>query len=390
MVYIYYFLITIIITATGVFYFLLRSRNIHIWFFSYVSELFVAPKKNNQPIHIMFCFVDHFEPNWGRPSKQVQTERVDRWVSEYAQLASRHIDADGCNPKHTFFYPEEEYEKEFLDKLCLLCEKGYGEIEIHLHHDNDTEENFKQTLNGFITRLSEEHGAISKSKKTNLPSWSFIHGNWCLDNSRKDGKWCGLNNEITLLKELNCYADFTLPAAPDQSQTKKINSIYYAIDNPNKSKSHNNGDDVRVGGENSGDLMIIQGALTLVWKKTRFPFILIPKIENSDIRYEQPPIIERMKKWLKCNIHVKGKEDWVFIKIHTHGAQEDSMEVLLDGPLDKFFTDLEDQYNDGIRYILHYVSAREMYNIIKAAENGCAGNPNQYRDYLIDKPRWMS
>ena len=197
-----------------------------------------------------------------------------------------------------------------------------------------------------------------------------------------------MNNEITLLKNLNCYADFTLPAAPDSSQTKKINSIYYAIDDPEKAKSHNDGEDVIAGGKNAGDLMIIQGPLTLTWKKTKIPFLFAPKIENSDIRFEQPPAIERMKKWLKCNVHVKGKEDWVFIKVHTHGAQEDSMKVLLDGPLDNFFTDLEQRYNDGEKFVLHYVSAREMYNIVKAAESGCTGNPNEYRDYVISKPAW--
>ena len=386
--YIIYIIILLVILALSIFYVLLKSRNIDIWFISYVVGLFQGKSKQNVPTHIMFCFVDHFEPDWGRPNKSVQAKRVDRWVVEYEKIASMHFDADGCFPKHTFFYPEEEYEYEYLHKLSNLCSKGYGEIEIHLHHDNDTEENFNKTMRDFINTLDAKHGAIARSKETNELCWTFIHGNWCLDNSSKDGRWCGLNNEITLLKNLNCYADFTLPAAPDGSQTKKINSIYYATDDPNKAKSHNDGVDVRVGREETGDLMLIQGPLTLVWKKTKLPFLRIPKIENSDIRYEQPPDIKRMDKWLKCNIHVKGKEDWVFVKIHTHGAQEDSMKVLLDGPLDKFFTDLEDQYNDGVNYILHYVTAREMYNIIKAAEKNCDGDPNDYRDYLIDKPIW--
>lgn len=385
--YLIYIFPIIIIILVIVFYFLLRSRNIHIWFFPYLAEVFKTPKKTGTK-HIMFCFVDHFEPKWGRPSEEIQYRRVDRWEKEYEQIASKHIDSDGCNPKHTFFYPEEEYEFEHLEKICKLCEKGYGEIEVHLHHDDDTEDNFNKTVSNFITKLDSKHGAVPRSKKKNELSWAFIHGNWCLDNSRSDRKYCGLNNEITLLKNLHCYADFTLPAAPDSSQTKKINSIYYAKDNPEKPKSHNDGVDVHVGGQEEGDLMIIQGPLSLNWKKTRIPFLYVPKIENSDIRYEQPPAIERMKKWIKCNVHVKGKEDWVFIKVHTHGAQEDTMKVLLDGPLDKFFSELESQYNDGENYVLHYVSAREMYNIIKAAENECSGNPHEYRDYIISPPAW--
>ena len=38
----------------------------------------------------------------------------------------------------------------------------------------------------------------------------------------------------------------------------------------------------------------------------------------------------------------------------------------------------------GVR--LHYVTAREMYNIAAAAMDGAEGDPNDYRDYLIAPP----
>ncbi len=44
---------------------------------------------------------------------------------------------------------------------------------------------------------------------------------------------------------------------------------------------------------------------------------------------------------------------------------------------------LERVYNDGSNYVLHYVTAREMYNIIKAAEAGRSGNPREYRDFAF-------
>ena len=46
---------------------------------------------------------------------------------------------------------------------------------------------------------------------------------------------------------------------------------------------------------------------------------------------------------------------------------------------------LEEKYNDGKDYKLHYVTAREMYNIVKAAEAGEPGEPGEYRDYLLEK-----
>ncbi len=62
------------------------------------------------------------------------------------------------------------------------------------------------------------------------------------------------------------------------------------------------------------------------------------------------------------------------------------MDTLLDAPVDSMFEYLESRYNDGENYVLHYVSAREMYNIAKAAEAGETGNPHNYRDYEIPRP----
>src|SRR5262249_8637394 len=35
---------------------------------------------------------------------------------------------------------------------------------------------------------------------------------------------------------------------------------------------------------------------------------------------------------------------------------------------------------------LHYVTAREAYNVAKAAEAGCSGDPNRYRDFEVPPP----
>jgi hypothetical protein len=50
------------------------------------------------------------------------------------------------------------------------------------------------------------------------------------------------------------------------------------------------------------------------------------------------------------------------------------------------FTHLERRYNDGERHVLHYVNSRELYNIVRAAEDGHAGDPGRYRDYVLAPP----
>jgi len=71
----------------------------------------------------------------------------------------------------------------------------------------------------------------------------------------------------------------------------------------------------------------------------------------------------------------------IFIKLHCHGAPEEDAKILLGDEMDKMFSYLETKYNDKKRYILHYVTAREMYNSIKLLENGikCSIKPPRYR-----------
>ena len=364
----------------------LRRRRVDIWWRDYLRHRRDRANiaKVPGPTHVMFCFVDHFEPRWNNPDRATEAERVNRWAVDYPRICAGHLDADGRAPQHTFFYPSEEYRPDHLDSLVKLCARGYGEIEIHLHHDNDTEAGLRANLNEFLSRLVTQHDALPVEPGTGNAMWSFIHGNWALDNSREDGRWCGVNNELQVLKDMGCYADFTLPSAPSDTQTSTVNSIYYATDDPHKPKSHDAGVPVHVGGSPVGDLMIIQGPLTFLWKLKGI--IPIPGIESGDIRTSSPPTKARVDAWIKTGIHVKGKPEWVFVKVHTHGAQERDMNTLLGQPVEEMFSYLEQQYNDGGHYCLHYVTAREMYNIVRAAESGKSGSPGEYRNFVIPRP----
>jgi hypothetical protein len=43
-------------------------------------------------------------------------------------------------------------------------------------------------------------------------------------------------------------------------------------------------------------------------------------------------------------------------------------------------------YNDGKKFVLHYVSAREMFNIALAGMHGLKGDPNDFRDHFLRSP----
>ena len=44
----------------------------------------------------------------------------------------------------------------------------------------------------------------------------------------------------------------------------------------------------------------------------------------------------------------------------------------------------------GRQHCLHYVTAREMYNIARAAEAGESGDPGGFRDYRIQRPGYRA
>ena len=358
-------------------------KNVHIWLNSYIFQkikMIIRKSKTNKPIHIMFCVVDHFEPRVGMVSVEKEIERVDNWIEKYSMTIKNHKDYESNKPKYTFFYPIDEYTSQAVEKIVEFCKKGFGEIEVHLHHDKDTSDSLKKKLE-YAKQIFFEHGVLSKDKYTQQIKYGFIHGNWALCNSRRDGKWCGVNNELKVLSETGCYADFTLPSAPSETQTKKINSIYYAKGISNRPKSHNTGVDVESGCEYDGELMIVQGPLALNFKKRKFG--IIPSIENSEITLNNPPTKNRVDLWVDQKISVKGRPEWIFLKIHTHGANNNNLKKEFFLNLDKMFSYLEDKYNDGVNYKLHYVTAREMFNIIKAAEAGENGEPGQYKDYKL-------
>ncbi len=348
---------------------------------SYLLQAGRRRRRPQGPIHVLICIADHFEPRMGNVPEEVARSRVEKWVHNYPESFGNYRDSDGRTPRHTFFYPIEEYDPELVDALAGLCRAGYGEVELHLHHDNDTAKNLRATLLRARDCFRSRHGLLPRDRETGQPVFGFIHGNWALDNSGQDGRWCGVNNELDVLREAGCYADFTMPSAPSPTQTRKINSIYYAIDDPERPRSHDRGIDVGIGKAPAKGLMLIQGPLVLDWRRPRWG--LVPQAENGCLQASQPPHIDRLALWLKAKVQVPGRPDWFFVKLYAHGAHENSHEVLLGEPMARFHEDLADRARRDPNFHYHYVTAREMYNLVKAAEEGWRGSVAEALDFHL-------
>jgi hypothetical protein len=348
------------------------------WLPSYIGwswRQMVSPPARGKPVHLMFLMVDHFEPT--------KEQNVQPWLSGFPGVASRHRDGDGRHPRYSWFFPIENFEvnEPFVERIGELCRRGFGEIEMHLHHHGDTAETLRKKIRQGIEDL-QQYGALrTVDGKT---AFGFIHGNWALDNSvHINGRdRCGVNNELTILREEGCFADFTFPAAGSTAQPDKVNTLYYAHDDPLRPKSYRTGIEVEAGRAPGGDLLIFQGPLSINWSDWRH--IVYPAIESASIHGANPPLDRRIRQWVRAGIHVRGRPDWIFVKVHTHGASPGNWAMYFDQEwMERLFTTLELEYNDGGDYRLHYVTAREAYNIVKAAEAGMTGDPNDYRDFLV-------
>ncbi len=373
----------------------IRRRNMQRWLGSYalhaLSRRFTGRPPRDGQVHVLLCIADHFEPAWGGASNAAADARVSAWVSEYPRTLGGFRDSDGRPPRHTFFYPIDQYESRHVDALAGLCRAGFGEIEIHLHHDHDTAESLDRTLRRFTQLLADRHGLLGRwarppagaGVQEGSAAYGFVHGNWALDNSRPDGRWCGVHNELDVLHRTGCYADFTLPSAPDITQTRKINSIYYAAGDRARPAAHDRGVDVGAAMGHPAGPMLIQGPLLIARPKGR----LLPRVENACVQAGQPLTMERMNAWLRAGVRIRTRPDWLFVKLHTHGAAEANQPVLCGPPAADFHRGLADRAARDPRFKFYYVTAREMYNLARAAEAGWAGLVASVRDFAVLPPR---
>jgi hypothetical protein len=251
-----------------------------------------------------------------------------------------------------------------------------------LHHDKSFAERMPNRLTWFKELLAERHGLLARHRETGELAYGFVHGDWALDNSHPQGLCCGVQNELEVLRQTGCYADFTMPSAPNEpTQTRKINSIYYGVGDAHRTKAHNWGMNLGQGPAPANSLLLIQGPLLFNWHRRKWG--LIPRVENGCIQGTQPPKIERVPLWLKARVQVPARPNWFFVKLHAHGAPESSQKTLLGEPMVQFHQGLARLAQDDRNFHFHYVTAREMFNLAKAAEAGFSGTVAEALDYHL-------
>ena len=251
--------------------------------------------------------------------------------------------------------------------MAQLQREGFGEVEIHLHH-------------GLRDALAEDHKCLSRMDGSDVPMYGFVHGNLALGNSA-GGRWCGVDEEMQILAETGCYADFTLPSAPDQSQMPRVNTIYHCGHPLDEARPHRSGPSVRVG-SNVQLPLIFTGPLVCDWRR-RVCGLPVPKVDCGALASNYEVDLTRFHNWRSAHIHVQGRPDWVFIKLYSHGFYPEDQSIMIGEGARRLWEkvlELSEQTKD---FRVHFVTSREAFNLVMAAVEGREGEPDAYRDYRL-------
>jgi SAM-dependent methyltransferase len=367
------------------------SRSLR-WFPSYAWQR-MTRRPARRDTQVIIALADHFEPaivphdGSARAPYHEQERRVEQWSLEYPLVFDSWRDNEGRPFVHTYFYPAEQYDKGLLDRLASHCDAGWGEVEVHLHHgikSPDTGENTRRQLVEFRDLLASRHGLLSYLDGSRSPRYGFVHGNFALANSA-EGLNCGVDCEMQILADTGCYADFTLPPGLyHRAHISKINSLYECFEPLNRKGAHRRGRVLQAGRAPRVFPLMVEGPLMLSFARADGSRGL--RVENGSLTSNNPPTSYRFGLWKQAGIQVQGRPDWLFIKLQCHGMDPRDHDVMLGRTIANFLNELIERAAQRSE-TLHFVTAREMANIIMAACDGREGNPGEYRDYRLKRFR---
>lgn len=348
---------------------------------------YLLSAKSERPKHLIFTIANHFEPAWsneGRLGMNDQRRNLDKYYRLARETGESLKDADDTKFRHTNFYPAEQYDRGILDTLAAMQAEGLGEVEVHLHHgvnEPDNSANTRRILTEFRDVLAETHKCLSRFDGAGEPKYAFVHGNLALANSAR-GENCGVDDEMQILKETGCYVDMTLPSAPYITQVPMVNQIYECGLALNQNSPHRTGKSVSVNGEDLKLPLIFTGPLMLNWTR-RMRGMLIPRLEDGALVNSQPMDLRRLDRWVKANITVQGRPDWIFIKLYCHGFFDRDQSACIGEEVRNFFRAILDHGDKTGDYKVYFATAREAFNMVAAAVAGKTGAPGKYRQYRL-------
>jgi hypothetical protein len=355
----------------GLFTVKVYQRNAQGWVPHYLYDIIAGTHVSDsigEATDLVFVFVDHHE----HPLEEAEARTsAESWMRDYRKTIAGITDDYGRPFQYSWFYPFDGGRTPIalLDVNDLVYD-GLGEIDFHWHNNETPNDQFEPNLKRGVSWF-QGIGAMREYGPRGQTAFGYIAGNWALDNGLR-GK-SGASRELDHLKAAGCYADFTFSNTA-VSQPPIYSSIYYAVDD-DRAQSYDRGTPARVGVRGTG-FMIFEGPSAIDLKRRTIELGIAEAWYGSDWEH-------RINVWFENAPIVAGRPQWRFIKVYTHGVQ--SREMILSEKFRRLPLALKDFAKQrGVR--LHFATAREAYNMVRAAEDGKEGDPQEYLDYEIAPP----
>ncbi len=325
----------------------------------------VDREKTAFPKDIVVAFIFICRPYGGSP---VDLNTV---LTELADLASDHTDSDSVHLKMTFALHSLYSDSVEFSILSQWCGDQSSELELLLPCEVLKGRLFREALHRSVKRLNSLGWARTIDAEIRL---AVVR-----ERCENEHEWISLQRQIRALKDIGCYADMSFPDIGIRDQPVRINTICYmssVASDPFVDRMA-----LRTGEVGIGDLVVIDGPLLIDWTDWRHRFG--PLVEDGRLTPMNPPDPCRAGSWIRANVHVIGQPNWIFAKLKIAEVSNVASVRKFREWLDRTLTYLETMYRDNEAYRLHYVTAREMYNISKAAEAGRTGDAGAFRNYII-------
>lgn len=337
---------------------------------SSASAASLAPRGHG---HLLFapCW-NHWEPLWKGASDE-QGDGAACAPRPRAIRSSRGVPARRrrAPPAPLVLLPGEQYRPAWLNTLADLARQGLGEVELHLHHAATTPRACAATSSS--SRPTRSTGHLSRDPDRAPALRLHPQATGPLANARKDERTGRVDEAIPLLFDTGCYADFTFPAAPDESQPNIVNQMYWPVGDLAKTARLRAGR-ARVGEVKRNRVLVIE-ARSASRREGKDPNL----IENSSISAREPGTDgNACGAGSRRTSTSRGGPTGCSSRCTPHGAPDAQGASLLarEGAASPRARPLQRRRGVGVRYL----SAREMFNVAVAAMEGREGDPNQYRD----------
>ena len=347
---------------------------------------------------VLYIHVDHFEPtsnsrDYAVVDTVLQTMIKDIRRSSFNPSLFLKIPATMTLRGDTPEFVPAPHAGMIMAHIKELSDLGC-DIHQHIHHERWTHSELTglewlepmsrgltddEMLRTFITK------SIELYKLYNIPTndWGFVHGRWALNAS--DVRTCNITNEINILYNNGCVADFTMPAG--RALCNPPISGIYAIKPINQARCYDTGKIIH-----KGSRLLDNGVpFIMCYPSTNYFYIsldnLILKAGTTSKTYyhsvvaddnekapEDPRVI--IQEWILCSCVLDRS---IIIKTHAHSMrpsfwQDDDGNLINNSPIfnykqrERMYLLQEMCNENGVDFM--YITARDLIDFVRWIDKG--------------------